>query len=85
MSDIIINTPDRKWLAIAAATSAIEAAAVLSRLGHEDNDPDDDFSGEVVMKLIDALKMSIDCLPAEAACNFSSLSRDLAHELEYWI
>jgi len=62
MSDIIINTPDRKWLAIAAATSAIEAAAVPSRLGHED----------------------IECLPAGAACNFSSLSRDLEHELEYW-
>lgn len=84
MSDVII-TPDRKWLAIAAATSAIEAAAVLSRLGHEDNEPDDDFSGEVVMKLIDALKMSIECLPADLACNFSSLSRDLEHELEYWI
>lgn len=83
MSDII-NAPDRKWLAIAAATSAIEAAAVLSRLGHEDNEPGVDFDGEVVMKLIEALKMSIECMPAEAACNFSSLLHDLEHELEYW-
>lgn len=83
MSDVI-NTPDRKWLAIAAAASAIEAAAVLARLGNDDSEPDDHFSDEVVMKLIDALKMSIEYMPSEAACNFSSLLHDLEHELEYW-
>ena len=82
---ILIKAPDTKWLAIAAAASAIEAAAILARLGHEDGEPDEHFANEVVMKLIDALKMSIECMPAEAACTFSSLLHDLKHELEYWV
>jgi gamma-glutamyl phosphate reductase len=83
----LINAIDRKELAIAAAHQAAEATTELLRFAREGEDLNGTFGDvEVVMKLIDATKLAIECMTeADDAQRFSDIYRDLKHELEYWV
>ncbi len=81
--------PDAKnrSLAIAAAGSASEAVTELLRFAREGADLRGTFGEiEVVEKLLDAAKMTIECLSEEDdAQRYASIYAGLAQELEGWI
>ena len=78
---------DRPALAIAAAHQATEATTELLRFAREGEYLNGTFGDvEVVMKLLDAAKMAIDCLTEDDdAQRYSDIYRDLKHELEFWV
>lgn len=81
----ILNTVDRKSLAIAAAAQATEASAELLRFAREGEGLRGTFETEVIMQLLDAAKMAIEVLgEIEEAVQFVDIYRDLTHELEFW-